>query len=72
MSLVNIYILLSIYYYFFRNACRTQETTNLQTDIIRNRASQYSEPSSRRGSVGVSIKDHIVCKHIEFVLYLML
>ncbi len=49
-------------YLFYRNTCRNQETDNLQTDIIRNRASQYSEPSSRRGSVGVCIKDHLVCK----------
>ncbi|CAF1200003.1 unnamed protein product, partial [Rotaria sordida] len=34
------------------NACRNQETDNLQTEIIRNRILQYNEPSSRRGSVG--------------------
>lgn len=43
------------YTIFFRNTCRHQETDNLQTEIIRNRAAQYSEPSSRRGSVGVCI-----------------
>jgi hypothetical protein len=55
---------ISIYLFFLRNACRNQETDNLQTEIIRNHASQYSEPSSRRGSVGVSIKDHLMCKHL--------
>jgi hypothetical protein len=49
---------------FLRNACRNQETDNLQAEIIRNQASQYSEPSSRRGSVGVSIKDHLICKQL--------
>jgi hypothetical protein len=39
-----------------RNACRDQETHNIQTEIIRHRISQYSEPSARRGSIGVSIK----------------
>jgi hypothetical protein len=50
------------FFLFSRNACRTQETENLQTDIIRTRASLYIEPSSRRGSVGVSIKDYFVYK----------
>jgi len=40
---------------YSRNACRDQETHKIQTQIIRDRASQYSEPSSRRGSIGVSI-----------------
>ncbi len=53
-----------------RNACRSQETDNLQTDIIRNRASQYSEPSSRRGSVGVSIEDYFMSKHTFNLIYI--
>ncbi|CAF1348099.1 unnamed protein product [Rotaria magnacalcarata] len=45
-------IMLIIAIFRFKNACRSQENDNLQTDIFRNRSSQYNEPSSRRGSVG--------------------
>jgi hypothetical protein len=48
--------------YFCRNACRHQGTDNSQIETIRNRAAQYSEPSSRRGSVGVCIKYDLICK----------
>lgn len=60
---MNDYILIEIFNlvfcFFFvirRNACRSQHKDNLQTEIMRNRASQFNEPSSRRGSVGVSIE----------------
>ena len=61
----------TILLFFFlrpRNACRTEQTDNLQTDIIRIRTAQYSEPSSRRGSVGVSANAHLLNKHIQFTL----
>lgn len=41
--------------FFFRNTCREEETSNVKTEIVRQRVSQCSEPSSRRGSIGVSI-----------------
>ncbi|CAF4761946.1 unnamed protein product [Rotaria sp. Silwood1] len=46
------FIMFIIAIFRFKNACRNDETDNLQTDIIRNRTLQYNEPSSRRGSVG--------------------
>ncbi|UJR09581.1 hypothetical protein I4U23_013816 [Adineta vaga] len=46
------FIMIIIAIFRFKNACRHQEEDNLQTDIIRSRAAQYNEPSSRRGSVG--------------------
>ncbi|CAF2746442.1 unnamed protein product [Rotaria sp. Silwood2] len=46
------FIMFIIAIFRFKNACRNQETDNLQTEIMRNRTLQYNEPSSRRGSVG--------------------
>ncbi|CAF4523512.1 unnamed protein product [Rotaria socialis] len=45
-------VMLIIAIFCFKNACRSQENDNLQTDIFRDRSSQCNEPSSRRGSVG--------------------
>lgn len=39
-----------------RNACCEQDTSKIQTEIIRTRAAQYQEPSARRGSIGVSAR----------------
>lgn len=40
-----------------RSTCRDQETLTIQTEITRQRVSQYSEASSRRGSAGVSTEN---------------
>ncbi|CAF1129601.1 unnamed protein product [Adineta ricciae] len=58
------FIMIIIAIFRFRNACRHREDDNLQTDILRARAAQYNEPSSRRGSVGVSLQDDFVCKEL--------
>ena len=52
----------NVYVSVFRSACRNYEPTIPQTEIIRQRAAQYSEPSSRRGSVGVSMKRRVAHK----------
>jgi hypothetical protein len=52
---------------YSRNACRDQETHNIQTEIIQQRVSQFSEPSSRRGSIGVSIKKKEINVQGQFV-----
>ncbi|CAF1234201.1 unnamed protein product [Adineta steineri] len=53
------FILLIIVIFRFKNACRNQEPDNIQTEIIRNRVAQYSEPSSRRGSVGYYTQKYV-------------
>ncbi|CAF1129010.1 unnamed protein product [Adineta ricciae] len=58
------FIMIIIAIFRFRNACRHREEDNPQTDILRARAAQYNEPSSRRGSVGVSLQDDFVCKEL--------
>jgi len=44
---------------FSRNTCCDQETSTIRTEITRQRTSQYSELSLRRGSSGVSIKKNV-------------
>ncbi|CAF4581124.1 unnamed protein product [Rotaria sp. Silwood1] len=50
----------------FKNACRDQEIHNIQTEIIRQSARQYSEPSSRRGSIGYYTRKYSHTPGIRF------
>ncbi|CAF2524270.1 unnamed protein product [Rotaria sp. Silwood2] len=50
----------------YRSACRDQETHNIQTEIIQRRARQYSEPSSRRGSIGYYTRKYSQTPGIHF------